>query len=330
MSYLGSWKIDDYLPIPVTTHRFSSGAAYAPTALTYSIYEDATMTGLDEDVDMTPASPFDSVTGFYLARRQLTAAAGFEKGKNYTVLIKATVDSVAAIAAHTFQIEAEVDANTVSASTVALEATLTAIKGAGWSDETLKAISDAVDAISGGGASVNEIWNELTATHTTVGSFAKAITDILEDTGVTLPALIAAIQTWASSAISASYTAGAISEIRGSSWSIPMTDLTLDSNKQQFSIKRRATDSDADAILFVDSATGLITLNGVSTGLTAADATLVYAGTTLTLTVKANVTAQLPVGIWNYGIQYVTAAGLVEEPYGGTFTVTADIVRATT
>src|SRR5574343_436777 len=99
MAYLGSWKIDDYLPIPVTTHRFSSGAAYAPTSLTYSIYEDATTTGLYEDVDMTPASPFDGVVGFYLARVQLTAAAGFEKGKNYTVLIKATVDSVSAIRA---------------------------------------------------------------------------------------------------------------------------------------------------------------------------------------------------------------------------------------
>lgn len=114
MAYLGSWKIDDYVNIPVTTHKFSTGAAFAPTVLTYSIYEDATAVGLDEDVDMTVASPFDSVVGFYLARRQLTAAAGFEKGKNYTVLIKATVDSVSAITAHTFQIEAEVDANAVS------------------------------------------------------------------------------------------------------------------------------------------------------------------------------------------------------------------------
>ncbi len=180
MAYLGSWKIDDYLPIPVTTHKFSTGAAFAPTSLTYSIYEDATATGLDEDVDMVVASPFDSVVGFYLARRQLTAAAGFEKGKNYTVLVKATVDGVAAIAAHTFQIEAEVDANVVSGtvgtvtnltnlpavttdwltaagvkadavtkiqSGLALEATLTAIKGAGWSTETLAAIDVLIDAI---------------------------------------------------------------------------------------------------------------------------------------------------------------------------------------
>jgi hypothetical protein len=124
--FLGSWKIDDYVPIPVTCHRFSSGAAYAPSALTYSIYEDSTDVGIAEDVDMTPASPFDSVVGFYLARPQLTAASGFEKGKNYTVLIKATVDSISAIATHTFQIEAEVDANVVSGS-VLLQATQTGV-----------------------------------------------------------------------------------------------------------------------------------------------------------------------------------------------------------
>jgi hypothetical protein len=124
--FLGSWKIDDYVPIPVTCHRFSSGAAYAPSALTYSIYEDGGTTGIAEDVDMTPASPHDSVVGFYLARPQLTAASGFEKGKNYTVLIKATVDSISAIATHTFQIEAEVDANVVSGS-VLLQATQTGV-----------------------------------------------------------------------------------------------------------------------------------------------------------------------------------------------------------
>lgn len=168
-------------------------------------------------------------------------------------------------------------------SALALEDTLTAMKGAGWTNETLVAL----------------------------------------DTAIT------AVMAWAAAAISASYTSGTISDIRGSSWSIAMTDLTLDANKQQFMLKRKVQDPDADAILFVDSATGLITLNGVSTGLTAGDASLVYAGTTLTLTVKTGATAQLPVGTFHYGIQSVTAAGVVEENYGGTFTITADIVRAT-
>jgi len=102
--FLGTYDIDEYVPIPAVTHRFSSGAAYAPTAITYSIYEEGSATGLDENVDMTPASPFDSVVGFYYVRRQLTAAAGFERGKTYVVLVKATVDAVAAIVYHIFQI----------------------------------------------------------------------------------------------------------------------------------------------------------------------------------------------------------------------------------
>ena len=102
--FLGIFDIDEYVSIPAPTHRFSSGAAYAPTSLTYSIYEEGGTTGLDEDVDMTPASPFDSITGCYLSRRQLTADAGFERNKTYLVVVKATVDSVSAIDMHIFQI----------------------------------------------------------------------------------------------------------------------------------------------------------------------------------------------------------------------------------
>jgi len=102
--YLGAWRINDYVAIPAICHLFSTGAATAPTVLTYSIYEDTTDVGIDENVDMVPASPFDSVVGFYLSRRQLTTAAGFEVGKNYTVLVKATVGGVSAITTHVFQV----------------------------------------------------------------------------------------------------------------------------------------------------------------------------------------------------------------------------------
>lgn len=136
--YLGSYNIDDYVGIPAATHRFSSGAAYAPTVLTYSIYEEATAVGLDEDVDMVVASPFDSITGCYWVRRQLTAAAGFEVGKNYLVVIKATVDSVAAIQMHTFQICAKVDAVAVSGDTAAADNLESAYDGAGYAGGTVK------------------------------------------------------------------------------------------------------------------------------------------------------------------------------------------------
>lgn len=92
--YLGEYKIDDYVTLVATTHRFSSGAAYAPTSITYTVYEEATTT---EIVTATAMTNFDAETGFYLNRIQCTTAIGYETGKTYTALIKATVDSVAAI-----------------------------------------------------------------------------------------------------------------------------------------------------------------------------------------------------------------------------------------
>jgi hypothetical protein len=93
--YLGEYKIDDYVTLVATTHRFSSGAAYAPTSITYTVYEDATDVQI---VTATAMTNFDSETGFYLDRIQCTSAIGYETGKTYTALIKATVDGVAAIA----------------------------------------------------------------------------------------------------------------------------------------------------------------------------------------------------------------------------------------
>ena len=99
--YIGEYRIDDYVTLIATTHRFSSGAAYAPTSITYRVYEDATDVEIVADTAMTN---FDTETGFYLNRIQCTAALGYEAGKTYTALIKATVDSVAAITAYTWRI----------------------------------------------------------------------------------------------------------------------------------------------------------------------------------------------------------------------------------
>jgi len=100
--YLGEYEIDEYLDLVATTHRFSSGAAYDATSITYRVYENGSTTEIITDTAMTK---FDSETGFYYNRIQLTAAAGFEVGKSYVVLIKATVDSVAAIDWRSFRIK---------------------------------------------------------------------------------------------------------------------------------------------------------------------------------------------------------------------------------
>lgn len=105
--FLGIFDLDEYVPIPAPTHRFSSGAAYQPTSLTYSIYDAGNSEPIVEDADMVPTSPFDSITGCYLSRRHLTTDAGFERNKTYLVVVKATVDSVPAIDMHFFQIRAK-------------------------------------------------------------------------------------------------------------------------------------------------------------------------------------------------------------------------------
>ncbi len=147
MSYLGSWKIDDYLTFYVNTHKFDTGNVYdADAAPTYRIYEDETGTPI---LTGTMALLDDvNTVGFYSEQVQLLAAGGFEKGKSYCIRVLGVVNSVSGVELLTFQIEAEVDINTNSAG-LALESTLTAMKGAGWTDETLVAI---LDAVGGGGA----------------------------------------------------------------------------------------------------------------------------------------------------------------------------------
>jgi hypothetical protein len=164
------------------------------------------------------------------------------------------------------------------------------------------------------------------------------VDDILVDTATTLPAEINGVHTevWSSTdrtltqsatSVTSSVSGSEITDVRGDSWSIDVTGLTLDANKQQFSIKRYSSDADTAALLLVDSATGLLYLNGAAG--TAGDGSLVYAGTTLTITVKASATAQLPTGTFHYGIQSVSAAGSVNEAYGGDFVIQDDYVRAT-
>jgi hypothetical protein len=113
MSYLGSWKIDDALTFPAITHDFATGALTDADAVpAYRVYEDETgtaiLTGNMAKLDDA------STTGFYSEQITLSAANGLEKGKCYTIYITAAVDSVTGGQHHTFQIEAEVDANSVS------------------------------------------------------------------------------------------------------------------------------------------------------------------------------------------------------------------------
>lgn len=122
MSYIGSWKIDDLLTFVCNTHDPTDGSASdADSPPSYRIYEDETstpiLTGSMALLDST------NTDGFYSEQITLSAANGFEKGKCYSVYISATVNSITGTMSHTFQMEAEVDANTVT-DTVNLSATI--------------------------------------------------------------------------------------------------------------------------------------------------------------------------------------------------------------
>ena len=103
--FLGAWQIDDYLTFPANTHSPVNGAATDADAVpAYRVYEDETGTPL---LTGNMAKLDDAnTTGFYSARIQLTAAAGFEEGKSYTIYISAAVGGVTGTISHSFQIEA--------------------------------------------------------------------------------------------------------------------------------------------------------------------------------------------------------------------------------
>ena len=127
--------------------------------------------------------------------------------------------------------------------------------------------------------------------------------------------------------ITAAVSGSSITQIRGNSWNFNITSLTLDSNKIQLVIKRTVGNEDSESILFIDT-TGLLVING-AVAPDATKASLTYTGTTLTVVAAASVTAQLPAGDWKYGIQSISALGVVSEIYNGTFTITADTAKAT-
>jgi hypothetical protein len=167
--------------------------------------------------------------------------------------------------------------------------------------------------------------------------------DILVDTGITLPASIATVDedvwtysdrelTMSATEIISAVSGSSISQVRGNTWDFEITGVVLDSNKQQFVIKRSAGSSDANALLFIDSDDGLLRLNGVAIEeAEQAKATLTYSAAEekLTIHVDADINAELPADTWKYGAQGIAADGDVSEPYQGDFVITADIVRAT-
>lgn len=217
MAYLGSWKVDDYVTFCCNTHDPDTGVATDADAVpAYRVYKDETATPILTGT-MTLLDS-GNTTGFYSERIQLTAASGFEKGKCYTVYIAATVDSDPGTMHHNFQIEAEVDCNTISASLN--DPTAAAIADAVWdetstghvsagkagqqiwtdvdailadTDEVQADLADGgrldllIDTICAVTAAViaDAVWDEAASAHDTEDSFGNVVNDLTEESGGT-------------------------------------------------------------------------------------------------------------------------------------------------
>lgn len=153
--------------------------------------------------------------------------------------------------------------------------------------------------------------------------------EIFDVSNSVLETTLSGLQNWIATEITDSVLTGEITQIKGNSWVIEIPDVVLDSNKQQFAVKRSYDSSDNAALLFINSITGLLRANGLEVT-DSTKASLNYDSETLelTITVHSSITSELPVKECVYGIQSITSGSVVSEPYMGTFNIIGDVVNA--
>ena len=191
-----SYKIDQYFEFTFNTQRFDTGAATdADATPTWRVYEENNDTVIAND-DCAKRDDANT-TGYYYARGQCTAAAGYEAGKTYEVRVAATVNSVAGSAVvGRFTILPNTVWDSLHGGTDTLPADVTQIGGdaqsatdikdfadTGYDPETHKVggvvltdtastVSDALTAA----AIATGVWQDTTAgDFTTAGSIGKSL-----------------------------------------------------------------------------------------------------------------------------------------------------------
>lgn len=218
----GPWYIDDLLTFTVNTHDVATGAAAdAGSVPTYRVYENETGTAI---LTGSMAKLDDANTiGFYSEQLTLSAANGFEVGKSYSIYVAATVNSVAATQSFNFKVIAapiaSLDAAGIRAALGMASANLDTqlatiesqtddigVAGAGltaipwnpaWDAEVQSEVTDALNAYDSPtkaelDAAVAPLALEASLA-TVAGYLDTEIAAILEDTGTTIPAQIAAL-----------------------------------------------------------------------------------------------------------------------------------------
>lgn len=113
-------------------------------------------------------------------------------------------------------------------------------------------------------------------------------------------------------------------------WDISGLDLT-NLSKVQFSVKKKFTDVDAASLIFVETGTGLMWIDGVAATPANGSITYVQASGTAQIRVEAQETAKLDVDQpLYYDVQIIRTTGtVVSSPLQGTFYITWDSTRAT-
>jgi hypothetical protein len=228
---------------------------------------------------------------------------------------------------------------------LALEATLTAIKGAGWTNETLAAIKSAIDALSSGGVDpaviAAAILDALLADHTVAGSVAKTIADILEDTGTTLSNLITSIKskTDLMDASAITYTPNVVGTditlLRGDTFSATLTDVGALTGyvSIDFTVKRNTSNTDDEAVIRIrknasGTGDGLLRLNRAAPTTETGEIVIDDEATgDITITLDETATDSLEIGAYLYDVQLITATA-VKTLTSGRLNVTSDVTRA--
>ncbi|HEB26580.1 MAG TPA: hypothetical protein ENI05_02220 [Porticoccus sp.] len=151
--WLGTFDIDEYVPIHITTSQFTTGALLTTANAQYRIYEETNGTfSTTEVVGPTALTMnFDGQTGLHVGSVQLSAANTFEVGKSYVIFVEATVDSVVAGTSHGFRIRAV----SLAIASVQLSATAAGnledtYDGTGYADDVAPATQVQVSTLAGG------------------------------------------------------------------------------------------------------------------------------------------------------------------------------------
>ena len=180
-------------------------------------------------------------------------------------------------------------------SDAALEATLTAIKGAGWTNETLAAIDVLIDAI-------------------------KAKTDALDVSSVT---------------VVTSVNGSTITILRGDTFSGALTDIgaLTDYVSLDFTVKESYAKTDDEATIRIrknasGTSDGLMRLNGAAATSSALGSIAIddLATGDITITLDETATDDLSTGTYVYDIQMISASGVKTLTYGKLI-VSADVTR---